>query len=121
MIKDLRRRVPLPIAAGSVDARHNGLARSRSVVPRTVARSANPFIAPHLISGSGFGTVNLINAVFGGITIGAVALVPLYATNRYGLSAFDAGTLLVAQVIATVLLSVAVTLMLRRTGYRLPF
>ena len=87
---------------------------------RHITRSANPFIAPHLIFGPEFGTVNLINAIFGGITIGAVALVPLYATNRYGLSAFDAGTLLVAQGIATVLLSVTVTLMLRRTGYRLP-
>ncbi|MGB3538272.1 MAG: MFS transporter [Mesorhizobium sp.] len=87
---------------------------------RHITRSPNPFIAPHLVFGAEFGLVNLINAIYGGITIGAVALVPLYATNRYGLSAFDAGTLLIAQGVATVLLSVTVALMLRRTGYRLP-
>ena len=87
---------------------------------RQVRRSAHPFIAPRLIHGPGFGAVNLINALFGGIPFGVVVLIPLYATNRYGLDALRSGTLLVAQGAATVLMSVAAALLLRRTGYRLP-
>ena len=61
---------------------------------RHINRSTHPFIAPHLISGPGFGTVNLINGLYGGVTSGVVALIPLYASNRYGIDALGSGTLL---------------------------
>ena len=48
-----------------------------------INRSPHPFIAPCLIHGPGFGPVNLVNAIYGGITLGAVVLIPLYAANRY--------------------------------------
>lgn len=85
-----------------------------------IRRTRSPFIAPRLLLGPGFGTVNLINLLFGGMTNGAIALAPLYATNRYGLGALDSGTLLIAQGVAAVMLSVLVTFLLRRTGYRMP-
>jgi EmrB/QacA subfamily drug resistance transporter len=87
---------------------------------RHVNRSAHPFIAPRLIHGPGFGPVNLINGVYGGIPFGVVALIPLYAANRYGINAIGSGTLLIAQGAATILLSVMAALVIRRTGYRLP-
>jgi EmrB/QacA subfamily drug resistance transporter len=87
---------------------------------RHINHSADPFIAPRLISGSGFGAVNLLNALYGGVTAGVVALVPLYATNRYGINALNSGTLLIAQGAAAIILSVAATFALRRTGYRWP-
>ena len=87
---------------------------------RHIDRSTHPFIAPRLIYGVGFGAVNLLNGLFGGITFGMVALIPLYATNRYLLSALDSGTLLTAQGAAAILLSVAAALALRRTGHRPP-
>ncbi len=87
---------------------------------RHIRRSANPFIAPHLIHGSGFGPINLVNIMYGGVTIGLLTLVPLYATNRYGINALDSGTLLMAQGAAAILLSIAAAFALRRTGYRLP-
>ncbi|MGH8745604.1 MAG: MFS transporter [Burkholderiales bacterium] len=87
---------------------------------RHIGRSAHPFIAPRLIRGPGFGAVNLINGLFGGIPFGVVALIPLYATNRYGIDALRSGTLLIAQGAATTLLSVAAALLIRHTGYRLP-
>ncbi|WP_322998190.1 MFS transporter [Castellaniella sp.] len=87
---------------------------------RHIHRSSHPFIAPRLIHGPGFGIVNLINMLFGGITIGAVALIPLYASNRYGMGALGSGALLVFQGIAAIALSLACTLTIRRTGYRLP-
>jgi len=87
---------------------------------RHVGRSDQPFIDPLLIHGPGFGAVNLVNMVYGGICIGAMALIPLYATNRYGMDALQGGTLLVAQGAASITLSVLATATLRRTGYRLP-
>ena len=67
---------------------------------RHIRRSPNPFIAPQLIAGPGFGHVNLITILYGGIPGGMVALIPLYATNRYGIDALGSGTLLVAQAAA---------------------
>jgi MFS family permease len=87
---------------------------------RHIKRSANPFIAPHLISGPGFGAVNLLNAVYGGVSSAVIALVPLYAINRYGISALDSSALLFAQGVAAIILSIVATFALRRTGYRAP-
>jgi EmrB/QacA subfamily drug resistance transporter len=85
-----------------------------------VNRTAHPFIAPRLIHEPGFGPVNLINGVYGGIPFGVVALIPLYAANRYGINAISSGTLLIAQGVATILMSVTAALVIRRTGYRPP-
>ncbi|MGB6241297.1 MAG: MFS transporter [Castellaniella sp.] len=87
---------------------------------RHIHRNSHPFIAPHLIHGPGFGVVNLINMLFGGVTIGAVALIPLYATNRYGMGVLDSGSLLISQGAAAILFSLLCTLAIRRTGYRRP-
>lgn len=87
---------------------------------RHIGRSAEPFIAPRLISGPGFGTVNLINALYGGVTSGSVALIPLYAMNRYDIGALSSGTLLIAQGAAAIIFSIVAVIALRRTGYRRP-
>ena len=87
---------------------------------RRINRAAHPFIAPRFIYGRGFGAVNSVNALYGGATAGLVALVPLYAANRYGISALDSGTLLMAEGAAAILLSVAAAFALRRTGHRPP-
>ena len=87
---------------------------------RHISRSASPFIAPRLIHGPSFGAVNLFNGIYGGVTSGVVTLVPLYAINRYGISALGSGTLLIAQGAAAIVLSVAAALALRRTGHRPP-
>lgn len=87
---------------------------------RHVNRSASPFIAPHLIYGPGFGPVNLFNMIYGGTTIGAETLIPLYAANRYGIDALRSGTLLIAQGAAAIMLSIGAAMALRRTGHRLP-
>jgi len=87
---------------------------------RHINRSASPFIAPRFISGPGFGAVNLVNALYGGVTSGVVALIPLYARNRYDISALSSGTLLIAQGAASILMTLAAVFALRRTGYRGP-
>jgi EmrB/QacA subfamily drug resistance transporter len=87
---------------------------------RHINRSAYPFIAPRLIGGLGFGAVNLVNALYGGVTSGVVALIPLYARNRYDISALSSGTLLIAQGAAAIMFSIVAVFALRRTGYRQP-
>lgn len=87
---------------------------------RHIQRAPSPFIAPHMIYGRGFGVVNAINALYGGVRSGAIALVPLYATTRYGIDALRSGTLLVAQGVATFAFSIIAALLIRRTGYRAP-
>ena len=87
---------------------------------RHINRAPSPLLLPRLIYGRGFGAVNLANIVYGGVTIGGVALLPLYAASRYGIGALEAGTLLIAQGIAMTLTSTLAALAIRRTGYRLP-
>jgi MFS family permease len=87
---------------------------------RHIGRAAYPFIAPRLIHGPGFGAVNVINVLYGGAVAGLVALIPLYATNRYGIDALGSGTLLTAQGAAVIVLSSLAAFRLRHTGYRGP-
>jgi len=87
---------------------------------RHIGRRREPFVAPAFIGGPGFGPVNLVNMIYTGVPIGAAALIPLYAANRYGIGAFEAGMLLVGQGLATVLFSGAAVALLRRIGYRRP-
>jgi EmrB/QacA subfamily drug resistance transporter len=87
---------------------------------RHINHSMHPFIDPRLIYGPGFASVNLINAPYGGVTFGLVTLIPLYATNRYGIDALGSGLVLTAQGAAAIILSITAALALRRTGHRLP-
>lgn len=87
---------------------------------RHIGRVKAPFVAPRFIGGPGFGAVNLVNMIYSGVPIGAAALIPLYAANRYGIGAFAAGSLLVGQGLATVVFSGITVVALRRVGYRRP-
>lgn len=87
---------------------------------RHINRVQHPFLAPLYISGKGFGAVNLINVIFSGNIIGVLSLVPLFAAHNYGISALDAGILLIAQGAASVISSTVMSILLRKTGYRLP-
>jgi len=83
-------------------------------------RADNPFLAPRLLLGRGFGVLNLINTVYGGAALGFGALVPFYAIHRYGLSTVQSGTLLTARAVGILLIAALAALTLRWTGYRLP-
>jgi MFS family permease len=87
---------------------------------RHIRRVAAPFIAPRLIAGRGFGATNVINILYGGGVTGMLALVPLYAVDRYHISALGSGTVLTAQGVAVITLSSLAVMALRRTGYRWP-
>jgi EmrB/QacA subfamily drug resistance transporter len=91
-----------------------------SLFGRHIRRVPDPFIAPRFIAGRGFGAVNVINILYGGAVAGLLALVPLYAVNRYRISTLGSGTLLTAEGIAVIATSSLAAMGLRRTGYRRP-
>lgn len=91
-----------------------------SVFIAHIRRKAVPFVAPRMLYGPKFGVVNLFNASYAGVAIGMMALVPLYAINRYGFSPMAAGLLLTAQGFTSVTCTLIVAFAMRRTGHRLP-
>jgi EmrB/QacA subfamily drug resistance transporter len=87
---------------------------------RRADRVRDPLIPVHLLRGRVFVVMNVVNFVWGGCVIGLGALVPLYAESRYRLAPLEAGTLLTARGVGEIVLAVASSLALRRTGYRVP-
>ena len=79
-----------------------------------------PFVPYRLLRGRGFGIMNLINYLYGAAALGLAALVPLYASDRYGISALASGTLLTARAVGMIAVAGVAALALRRTGYRWP-
>lgn len=82
-------------------------------------RSPAPFIPPKLLSGQ-LATMNLMNLLYGAAALGFTTLVPLYASERYGIDALSSGLLLTARAVGMISLSAAAAMLLRRTGYRWP-
>lgn len=87
---------------------------------RHTKRTTAPFIPMRLLRAKGFAVMNSVNILWGVAGFGVASLVPLYAEQRYHLAALGAGTLLTARGVGMIALGTAATLMLRRTGYRLP-
>lgn len=91
-----------------------------AVFLRHSRRYSAPFVPYRLLRGRGFGVMNLINYLYGAAAIGVGALVPLYATDRYGISTLASGTLLTARAIGMIAVAGVAAMALRRTGYRWP-
>lgn len=93
---------------------------SLTMFVRHINRTDDPVIAPRLVYGPGFAAVNVINVLYAGAGTGLIALLPWYATTRYGIDTFGSGTVLAAEGVASIVLSTLGALLLRRTGYRMP-
>ena len=87
---------------------------------RHSARDPDAVIPMRLLRGHGFGVVHLVNFMSGATTLGFGALIPLYAHDRYSLSALSSGTLLTARAVGVIAVAGVTTFALRRVGYRLP-
>lgn len=85
-----------------------------------IRRVKKPLVQPELIYGKKFGVVNLVNVLYGGSIGGLMALVPIYAMTRYGISTLNAATLLTAQAVGAIIFTTIGAALLRRTGYRKP-
>lgn len=87
---------------------------------RHVKRVELPFIQPRLITGRGFGAINVINVIHGGVPVGLLSLVPLYGMVRYDLSPLLSGGLLAASAAVAVVFGLLAVAVLRRVGYLIP-
>jgi EmrB/QacA subfamily drug resistance transporter len=90
------------------------------VLRRHLISTPSPIIAMRLLRGKGFLSMNVINVLFGCAVLGMGALVPLYAHDRFGLSTLASGTVLTARAVGTISVAGVASIMLRKTGYRLP-
>jgi EmrB/QacA subfamily drug resistance transporter len=87
---------------------------------RRCSRIAAPLIPVHLLKGRAFAATNTINLVWGCCAIGFGSLVPLFAEERYGLTPLSSGTLLTSRAIGEIVLAIFSSVLIHRTGYRLP-
>jgi EmrB/QacA subfamily drug resistance transporter len=81
---------------------------------------AGAILPRELLYGNGFGTVNIINVLYGAAGLGLSALVPVYAQSRYEMSSLASGTLLTARGVGMISVAALAVFALRRTGYRAP-
>jgi EmrB/QacA subfamily drug resistance transporter len=87
---------------------------------RHTGRAQNPVVPLMLLRAKGFAVMNGLNFMVGSAALGFGALIPLYAQERYGISALSSGTLLAGRAVATFVVAGLAVLAMRRTGYRLP-
>ncbi|HET9014801.1 MAG TPA: DHA2 family efflux MFS transporter permease subunit [Thermomicrobiaceae bacterium] len=85
-----------------------------------VSRTREPMIELRLLKQREFFAANLYAFLYGGLVFGFFSFIPLYAIDKYGMSATDAGFILTPRGVAMILLSVLGSFLLVRTGYRLP-
>jgi EmrB/QacA subfamily drug resistance transporter len=83
-------------------------------------RASQAILPPALLQRREFLVINGINVFYGACAFGIFSLVPLYAEIRYHLSPLAAGTLLSVRAIGMAVLSVSISLVLHRIGYRKP-
>jgi EmrB/QacA subfamily drug resistance transporter len=87
---------------------------------RRCATAAEPLIPLQLLKGRAFAASNAVNVVWGACAIGFGSLVPLFAEDRYGLTPLSSGTLLTARGIGEIVLAICASVLIHRTGYRVP-
>ena len=83
-------------------------------------RAEAPFVPARLLVGHGFGTMNLVNFLFGAFAIGTSALLPLYAQDHYGIPPLESGTLLTIRALGMICVTGLAVMAMHRTGYRRP-
>lgn len=104
-------------AAWAIVALGLGLAGAFLFEQRRVAQAILP---PALLQRREFVVINGINIFYGAAAFGVFSLVPLFAEIRYGQSPLVSGSLLSVRAVGMAVLSVSISLVLRRTGYRKP-
>jgi len=122
----------LMLAITDLGNRSTGLTSPSCLLPFVVAvvcgwsflrhcgRVANPLIPLHLLRGKVFPASNAINFVWGACAIGFGSLVPLFAEERYHFTPLASGTLLTARAVGEIVLAIFASVLIHRTGYRVP-
>jgi len=84
------------------------------------ATAEHPFIPVRMLYGRTFGTLNVINLLYGGGVLGFASLVPLYAVERFHVTTLESGTLLNARAVGMIVSAAVVSMLLPRIGCRWP-
>jgi EmrB/QacA subfamily drug resistance transporter len=87
---------------------------------RHTATTEHPFIPVRMLRGRTFGTLNVINLLYGGGVLGFASLVPLYAVERFHVPTIESGTLLNARAIGMIVSAAVVSMLLPKVGCRRP-
>ncbi len=96
------------VGCGYLFARHARVAAAPIIPLRLLGRNG------------GFGTLNLINFLYGGCTLGIGVLIPLYAEERYHFTSLQAGSVLATRAIGVLVVAATTSFLIRRIGYRRP-
>lgn len=80
----------------------------------------DPIIPIHLLRERSFGTLNLINYLYGGCALGIGAMLPLYAEQRYHFGSLEAGSFLSTRAVGVLTIASTTAFLIRRIGYRRP-
>jgi MFS family permease len=86
---------------------------------RHARRDPHAVVPMRLLRGRTFGTMNMVNVMFGAAALGFGTLVPIYAEDRYGIAPLAAGGLLAIRALGMISLSGLSVFLLRRTGHRI--
>src|SRR4051794_11764733 len=87
---------------------------------RHIKHADNPVMDYNLVLRRPFLQANLYNMVFGASVFGASSFIPTYAVYRFGMSAQFSGSVNTPRNAIMVLTSIAASMWIIRTGYRIP-
>ncbi|MCL6448140.1 MAG: MFS transporter [Armatimonadetes bacterium] len=83
-------------------------------------RVESPVLELSLLKNPTFAVINGLNLLYGACILGMMAFIPYYAQLVYGMSSLAGGSLLTARALGMIGMSALVSMILNRTGYRLP-
>lgn len=79
-----------------------------------------PILELDLLRTPAFFVVNCLNLVYGACVFGLMAFIPYFGQVAYGMSSLVSGSLLTARALGMMVMSAVTSMLLDRTGYRLP-
>lgn len=87
---------------------------------RWESRAASPILEMSLLKSRTFAIINGLNLLYGACVLGLMAFIPYYAQVAYGMSNLASGSMLTARALGMIGMSAVTSMLLYRTGYRLP-
>lgn len=87
---------------------------------RHESRETNPIIEMSLLKSRVFGVLNILNLVYGACFFAFFSFIPYFAHAVYGFSSLASGTLLTGQALGMMGIAFVTSMLLKRTGYRMP-
>ncbi len=82
--------------------------------------TSTPILEISLLKTPAFAVINGLNLIYGACIFGLMAFIPYFGQVTYGMSSLVSGTLLTARALGMMGMSTVTSMLLNRTGYRLP-